>query len=66
MGLHLTSSQMSHLGVDQNYDTPHTSLSVWALLDEGALFYASSPLLSDELERFIYPVVVGDRPLCLT
>ncbi len=31
-------------------DTPHTSLSVWALLDEGALFYACSPLLSDEID----------------
>ena len=26
-------------GVEQKNDTPHTSLSVWALLDEGALFH---------------------------
>ncbi len=48
--LHFKSSQRSHGGVDRNYDTPHTSLSVWALLDEGALFDASSPLLSDEID----------------
>ncbi len=40
-------------------------MSVWALLDEGALFHASSPLVSDELGRFIYPVVVGVRSLCM-
>ena len=25
-------------GVEHKYDTPHTSLSGWALLDEGAFF----------------------------
>ena len=28
------------VGVEKSYDTPHTSLSLWALLDEGALFFS--------------------------
>ena len=32
------SSQSSHGGVEQNYETPHTSFSIWVLLDEGTFF----------------------------
>ena len=37
---------------DRNYDTPHTSLSVWVLLDEGTFFMLSLIHISEPTRRY--------------
>ena len=51
--------KMFYGGVERNYDTPHTSLSVWVLLDEGALFHA----LAKHLSRVKIPNQGSQGPL---